>query len=454
MKRLTLSACIAAALLGVAARGLSAQQQVPDSAMVDRILAVVGSKAIMMSQVQEEVFGKVEDRKEHLPDPKKDAAAFEKAMNVLLRRYTDTLIAFELLHRDAIQDTTVKVTEQEVSDAVDARLADLHKRFKTVAEFKADLRATGFATEEDYRKYLIEQQRRTLVVQRYTSALREDGKIKDKQPTAKEVRAYYDAHVDEFGQAQATVSFKQIIVAPKATLAARSKAHALADSLAIEMRKPEANFAAAAKLFSMDEGSKKDGGNLDWFPHGKMVREFEDAAFGLKPGMISDPVETPYGFHVIQVQRVQPGEVQARHILIIPDIDSAGAAAAKQTALDIVAALGRGASFDSLQHLYHDRSEDLELSNFPADSIMKTPYGAPIENVDSGKVASPFMLPVPGAMLHSKWAIVQITRRTVAGPPPFDDMKAVLKRGLAGMLGEQDYINQLRARTYVDVRTP
>jgi len=448
VKRLALATCAAVTLLvGVAARGLSAQQTA-DSATVDRILAVVGSKAIMMSQVQEEVFGKVEERKEHLPDPKKDPAAFEKAMTVLLRRYTDTLIAFELLHRDAIQDTTVKVTEQEVSDAADAMIANAHKRFKTVADFKAELRTTGFATEEDWRKYLIENQRRTLVVQRYTTTLRDDGKIKDKQPTAKEVRAYYDAHVDEFGQAQATVSFKQIIVAPKATIGARSKAHALADSLAIELRKPEANFAAAAKLFSMDEGSKKDGGNLDWFPHGKMVREFEDAAFGLKPGMISEPVETPYGFHVIQVQRVQPGEVQARHILIIPDIDSAGAAAAKQTALDIVAALGKGASFDSLQHIYHDRSEDLELSNFPADSIMKTPYGAPIEHVDSGKVASPFMLPVPGAPLHSKWAVVQIT------PPPFDDMKAVLKRGLAGMLGEQDYINQLRARTYVDVRTP
>ena len=138
MKRFVLSACVAAALIGGAARGLSAQ--VADSSTVDRILAVVGSKAIMLSQVQEEVFGKVEERKERLPDPKKDPAAFEKAMNVLLRRYTDTLIAFELLHRDAIQDTTVKVTEQEVSDAADAMIANAHKRFKTVADFKSELR--------------------------------------------------------------------------------------------------------------------------------------------------------------------------------------------------------------------------------------------------------------------------------------------------------------------------
>ena len=452
MKRFAVVAGLAAALVGVAARGLSAQGA--DSTTVDRILAVVGSKAIMLSQVQEEVFGKVEERKERLPDPKKDAAGFDKAMTILLRRYTDTLIAFELLHRDALQDTTVKVTDQEVNDAADAMIADTHKRFKTVADFKAELRVTGFATEDDWRKYLIERQRRTLVVRRYTQQLKDDQKIKDKTPTAKEVRAYYDAHLDELGQAPATVSFKQIIVAPKPTATARARARALADSLAIELRKPDANFATAAKLYSMDDGSKKDGGNLDWFTHGKMVREFEDVAFALKPGTISDPVESPFGFHVIQVQRVQPGEVQARHILIIPEVDSAGAAAARQTALDIVAALGQGASFDSLQHTHHDRSEDLELTNFPADSIMHTPYGPPTANVDSGKVSQPFMLPVPTAPLRSKWAVVQLTRRTTAGPPGYDDMKPIIKRALAGMLGEQDYINQLRARTYVDVRSP
>ena len=451
MKRIAVIALLATVLSGTAAGGLLAQS--PDSTTVDRILAVVGSKAITMSQVQEEVFGHVQAGRERLPSAQADSAGFAKAMRVLLRRYTDTLVAFELLHREALTDTTVKVTDQEVNEAADAMIADTHKRFKTPAEFKSELRIVGFTTEEDWRKYLLEQQRRTLVVRRYTAALKEDNRIKDKTPTAKEVRAYYDSHLDDFGQAPATVSFKQIIIAPKPSAAAKARARALADSLIVELRKG-ADFATVARKFTMDEESKADGGNLPWFTHGKMVREFEDAAFSLKPGTISEPVESPYGYHIIQVQRVQPGEVQARHILIIPDVDSSGAQAARQLADSIVTAIGKGASFDSLQHIYHDRAEELELNNFPLDSIGKTPYGPPLAKVDSGKVAAPFLLPVAAMPLHSKWSVVMVTRRTAAGSPVFEDMKVVIKRALAGMLGEQDFINQLRARTYVDIRSP
>ena len=80
-----------------------------------------------------------------------------------------------------------------------------------------------------------------------------------------------------------------------------------AETVLAEVKKPGADFAALATKYSEDDGSKGQGGDLNFFGRGRMVPEFDAAAFSMEPGTISDLVKTQFGYHIIKVVEKRPG---------------------------------------------------------------------------------------------------------------------------------------------------
>lgn len=129
--------------------------------------------------------------------------------------------------------------------------------------------------------------------------------------TEDDIKAYYEQNKKQYStDEQRRASHILITVKKDAPAADKAAAKAKAEGLVAQLRKNPGEFAKLAKANSQDPGSAENGGDLGYFGKGAMVKPFEDAAFSLKQGEISDPVESDFGYHVIMVTGVKPAAVK------------------------------------------------------------------------------------------------------------------------------------------------
>ena len=128
------------------------------------------------------------------------------------------------------------------------------------------------------------------------------------EPTDREAEDFFEAHRTEFGQAE-QVRAQHILVSPKSgspedDLAARAKIREIRERILAG-----SDFSTEAAAHSDCPSGKQAGGSLGWFSRGMMVKEFDDAAFSMKIGELSDVVKTQFGYHVIYKNDAQPETV-------------------------------------------------------------------------------------------------------------------------------------------------
>lgn len=439
-----LRAALVAICLGIAP---SVQAQEPQP--VDRIVAVVGTRPILASEVEEEMI-QAQAQGQQLPP---DSAG----RMVVRRQILERMIELEVLVQQAQRDTSIKITDQEVLDQVEQTYQNVRKQFRSENEFRDQIRQARFGSVEEWRRWLADQQRRELYAQRLIEAQRQQGKLRPIPPTEAQMREFWEQNRTQQPKRPETVSFRQIVIKSLPDSTAKRVAYQRAESIMVELRRG-ADFATAAKRFSSDSSSAVQGGELGWFRRGVMVKEFEDMAFRLRPGEISPVVETAFGFHIIKVERTQPAEILARHILIMPEISSEQVVRARHLADSLHDNLVRdsigsgvtlGSKFDQLAKTYADPlepklAEDAPLTDLP-------PEYREVLATDTTLGLKPVI--AEGAITQRpKFVVLEVTARHGAGELTYDEVKLRIRQSLSDQLAIRHFVDQLRRQTYIDVR--
>ena len=442
---------LASSLALLAAASLHAQAVPTPPISLDAIVAVVGDQPITRYDLREAVLARIQ--RGEVKEPKDSAS--NAALDSLV---LDDMIQDELLLLKA-KDLKIEVADADITPDVDRQVAQVRAGFGSEAEFTTALQKSSLGTPAEYRRFLMDQYRRQVTKQKVLRKLTTDNKIIPINVTEQEITAEFEKSKEFLPKKPASVTFKQIVIAPSATPAAKEVARVKAESLLAQL-KGGADFERVAKRESMDPLTKETGGDLGWARRGSNYPEFERWLFGqgflpaLSPGQLSAVVETPYGYHIIRVDRVQPGEVKARQILIIPKIDSADVARTQKLADSVAGLWKSGVPFDTLAKKYHDyagKEETGITTPFARDSL-------PVSYQKALLLRKPMDIvtfQIPGAASRPdipKFVVAQLLTADEGGDRTLGELRSAVRSELSQRGGVRRYIDTLRKQTFVSVR--
>jgi parvulin-like peptidyl-prolyl isomerase len=186
------------------------------------------------------------------------------------------------------------------------QMQEIRQQFGQVLLAERKGLAAGVDKQRKTQLQIMLQQARLLA-----SMYEEESLAKSVKASQAEIDEYMKSHPEE------QVHARHILISVKSPEASTEEgldkpaARAKAEEVLKRVKAGDENFESLAKEYSTDPGSKENGGDLGWFGRGRMVPDFEKAAFALQPGQVSDIVESPFGFHIIKVEGRRNGDPQA-----------------------------------------------------------------------------------------------------------------------------------------------
>ncbi len=288
---------LAAAVLFTAV-ALTASAQKYSGGLVDKTVAIVGNEVIMLSDIEDEVammraYGMMSDKKGRCE---------------ILEEMMATRLFLMQARLDSIEVNNDMV-EGELANRIDMLKTNLGGEEEVVKQFGKPI-------------YKLRQEwRQTIEDQTLTQQMQQQIASKIPELTPYDVRLYVEnSAVEDLPMVPVKYQLSQICIYPDreaANLAVKERLLAIRERIINGER-----FSTLARLYSQDPGSARKGGELGMASKSIFWPAFSDAAMSLKPGVVSQIVETPDGFHIIEVIEKKGDMFNARHILLKPEYTS------------------------------------------------------------------------------------------------------------------------------------
>ncbi len=269
---------------------------------IDGVAAIVGENIILKSDVSQ-VVG-ITALQMGL-DASKDKAALEKLQANVLGSLIDQKVILEMAKLDSIE-----VAEKDVESALEQQIETFILRAGTEQMAETML---GQSLNDFRREYWYDMRDR-LITEQYQQQL-----IMSVNINRENVVNFFSNYRDSLPVFPIKMKISHLLVRIKPSennrLNAEKKINAIRDRIIAGE-----SFSDLAELYSADPGSKNNGGSLGYIRRNQMVKDFETVAFTQKTNTLSEPVETSFGFHILETTEKSGEKIKVRHILISPEI--------------------------------------------------------------------------------------------------------------------------------------
>jgi peptidyl-prolyl cis-trans isomerase SurA len=403
--------------------------------VLDRVVAVVDKQIILESELNAQVQMYAMQNKIDLSQ--------SGVRDTLRTALLDRMIEDKVLLVEAERDTLVSVTNKEVETALSSQIDRIKSQFKSEDAFLAQLRAEGLTLKE-LRSQYKDEVRNQLLKEKFIQ-----NKLEQVKVSTGEVKRFYEANRDSLPMKPAGVRLAHILIGTQPSQATRDSLYRIAELIRDKAKAGE-DFALLAKTYSQDPNATA-GGDLGWFAKGTMLPEFEEAAFALQPGQISDIVETQYGFHIIKCTGRKEDKIKASHILIPLSASDYDLRAKLALADNLITLLKGGANFGDLARQYSTdettAKDGGELGWYGADDLLPG-FKEALVGLEVGQVSNPISS-------DFGYHIVLLEERRESVPiDPKEDFDTLMEMAKREKTQKQlsDWIAKISEGMYIDKR--